>query len=256
MNSLTNDPSIFDGVHEILACHNHPFILVGPRAVRWMGINAPLDPACDIVLRKNQFIRIVTHLANHKDWKITDMRHEDPNLGYSFRHDPIFAEADALLERKCWTDDGVNARYLRIWSDETLHLNIRSRSQLVRVPDSHTRKPVLVEMDYHPCRHRDDDVWFGPDTMNMAMESSPLTFNLPRRGLPYRNYRVYIPTIPAYWDALVAQKEQDDKRGLRKSASRQMNLLFRYLLRDLWNAMKEAESDQEVSGEESAKAAV
>ncbi|THV91246.1 hypothetical protein D6D27_05373, partial [Aureobasidium pullulans] len=130
MNSLINDPSIFDGVHEILACHNHPFIPVGPRAIRWMGVNAPLDPACDIVLRKDQLIRIVTHLANHKDWKITDMRHEDPNLGYSFRHDPIFAEADALLERKCWTDDGVNARYLRIWSDETLHLNIRSRSQL------------------------------------------------------------------------------------------------------------------------------
>lgn len=242
----------FDGVHQILARHQHPFILVGARATRWMGSKAPIDPACDIVLRRDQLRHITSHLAAQKDWKIADMRHEDPNMGYNFFHDLIFLEADALLERTTWVDDGVSIRYLRIWSDESLHMNLSSRFKLVEVPDVHTRKALLVEDEYHPCKYGTDDVWLGPDTLSMAMESPPLPFYL-RHGYPYCNHKIFIPSIPVYWSALVAQEAQSQRKGLRKSASRQMNLLFRYLLRDLWKAVEEDKRERGLTPTRSAE---
>lgn len=227
-----------DHMFEVLKRHEHPFILVGTASSRWMGSRGCFDKAFDIVVRNHQLTDIVHDLIQTGHWvafdtqaarqemESTDSHHHQRYLNHCF-------EADAVLDRVDQHDNAF-AR-LRLWSEHSYHIGV-DECPLVEVPNLYAWNPFLVEEIYHPASNRNDGWWYGPDTLTNRGERELILPNLPRGKSADNTTPIFIPSIPAFLDALVDQirlYKEGCKPALAFYAGWQLDNLTRYLYLEL-----------------------
>ncbi|OBT77207.1 hypothetical protein VF21_04026 [Pseudogymnoascus sp. 05NY08] len=239
------DEGTIDHVFDILNKYSHPFILVGNVAHRWMGCASSVDECFDIVLRKSQVPSIVTDLVetgywttvdchteygqileSEADWKVTEDGQHVKFLRY-------LSEADIVLK---WIGiEAIGFGYMAIWTDETFHIDVDD-CELVEVPELHAWSPFLVEKEFHPSLHREDDWFYGPKTLDDAGDDYRIFSTIFHRAKGARNTTpINVLSIPAYLDVLVYQKThyETSKPELASIADWQIRNLTRYLYLEL-----------------------
>jgi hypothetical protein len=131
--SGNGDEGTIDHVFDVLNKYEHPFVLVGHVAHRWMGCDSCVDEGFDLVIRKNQMNSIVASLIETGHWAMFNCREElrifesDPawplseNGGYRMLL-LYLCDADVVLRNVDL--DGFRFEYMRVWSDEKYHIDI------------------------------------------------------------------------------------------------------------------------------------
>jgi hypothetical protein len=112
-----------DHVVDIMASHNHPVILVGSSAQRWMGSAGGLTRICDLLTKDSALQSIGTALIQSGHWK-------DARLNEQSDLD----EQSGLDEQRTKIEDDNEYAYLCLWSDTTYHINV-DECPFVEVPD-------------------------------------------------------------------------------------------------------------------------
>lgn len=229
-----------DHVLSVLAIHNHPFILVGLTAQRWMGSAGNLTNTCDILIRDNSIDRIATSLISTNHWVLYEPGADEVDswcAGAEF-------EADIVLIRHTYTNEN-EFLFLCLWTESTYHINVDNVDK-VEVPDVYPWQIILIESAWHPALHRTDGWWFGPH-LNPDVYSAhphlPITAAAPRiitHGLPQgrsagHTQKIFVPSLCPYLDALVYHKRyyQKSKPGLAVESGLQISNLTRYLYLEL-----------------------
>jgi hypothetical protein len=117
-----------DHIVDIMASHNHPVVMVGSSAQRWMGSAGALSRICDLLIKDSALQSIGTALIQSGHW-----RNASPKEQSDLDQQPEF-EADLFLQRTKIEDEDECA-YLCLWSETTYHINVDS-CPFVQVPIS------------------------------------------------------------------------------------------------------------------------
>jgi hypothetical protein len=243
----SNNEGSTDHIFDVLKTYQHPFILVGATAHRWMGCAGCAGEGFDIVIRSAQLKSIVTDIIETGHWTIFDSKteweifeseiyHKTPEI-HNVRERKVLldycCDADAVLRS---VDFQGGFEYLRLWSEDTYRINI-DQGSFVEVPTLHAWNCLLVEEEHHPAIQRDDSWWYGPYILSKADDRHPICIPdllPPAKGLT-NSSPIFIPRIPSYLDALVHHKTlyKDSKPGLSSIADWQIRNLTRYLYLEL-----------------------
>ncbi|OAL53586.1 hypothetical protein IQ07DRAFT_608935 [Pyrenochaeta sp. DS3sAY3a] len=225
---------ILDEICPVFRTYNHPLILVGMVAHRWMGSRGFSDhTTIDVLLRNGQLHSITSDLVRTGHWEKCDVQelerlleNDETDLIPKDLELALLGEADVVLERT--HHDRHQIYYMRFWSEETYRIKIDSCS-LVEVPDVYAWNSYLMEEEYHPAIDRTDGWWFGPD-----IRPKPTDCILPTlpHGKPLgSSERIFIPSIPTFIQALWAQHVElaDSKPQSASIAKWFIRNLTRYL---------------------------
>lgn len=229
-----------DHIFEVLASHNHPFILIGCSAQRWMGSAGAMIDSCDLLVRDGALKSVASSLVKTTHWEIVDSvpkTHQERFPCIDWQPD-----ADIVLEA---TETGGESgyEYLALWSETTYRMQV-DNCPLVEVPDVYAWNHVLIEEKWHPAIDRTDGWWFGPrlrpdtNTPNLPEYATlPTLFpkGLQIRKSPSNPHPIFIPSLPAYLDVLAYHEQHYKvlKPGLATLASLQIRNLTRYLYLEL-----------------------
>ena len=109
------------------------------------------------------------------------------------------------------------------------------------MPDFYPWYNVLIEEKWHPCLgiYRQDGWWYGPQLIASTNQPNvpeqamaPQTFHprLPRGKSPSNPHLVFVPSLPAYMDALVyhTTRYRGSKHGLALLSAWIMRNLVRF----------------------------
>lgn len=230
----------FDHVLDVLASYDHPFILLGTAAQRWMGAPGILRNTCDILIRDTSLDNIDAALVSTGHWTIHDP-HTDDDADHH-----LCPEYDAdlvLLRHTVSSDDEFHL--LCLWTESTYCINVDD-CETVEVPDVYPWQSMLIESSWHPALHRDDGWWFGPflhpdihtvypHLPQRAAAPGPFFPSLPRGRSARNTQKIFVPSLGPYLDALVYHKRwyQESKLGLVASSLVQIRNLTRYLYLEL-----------------------
>ncbi|KAI9740075.1 MAG: hypothetical protein M1818_004826 [Claussenomyces sp. TS43310] len=213
-----SDPDIegfADHIFHILKTYEHPFVLVGLLAHRWMGCAGIPEEGFDMVIRAHQLPAIVVDLVKTGRWALVDADLERGRAAYQYVHGGLSNEAH-VAERwfeHCCDADTVLRRvgstripfeYLLLWSDETYKINIDT-CPFVEVPELFSYTHFLVEEEQHPAYLQDNVSFWNPRLLSRAEEDGYRVIfeNLPPTRGPSISSPILIPSIPAFLDALV-----------------------------------------------------
>jgi hypothetical protein len=231
-----------DHVVDIMASHNHPVVLVGSSAQRWMGSAGGLTRICDLLTKDSALQSIGTALIQSGHWKDARLN-EQSDLDEQFDLDEQpESVADIFLERTKIEDDNEYA-YLCLWSETTYHINV-DECPFFEVPDFYPWYKILIEEKWHPAIGREDGWWYGPrlssETKLLGLPERAVaawTFSerLPRGKSPSNDYPILVPSLPAYLDALIfhATRYRQSKPNFALLASWIIRNLTRYLYLEL-----------------------
>ncbi|KAF2020346.1 hypothetical protein BU24DRAFT_445598 [Aaosphaeria arxii CBS 175.79] len=133
---------ILDEICPALRAHDHPLILVGKVAHRWMGARGFTGRnIIDILLRNSQLHSVASDIVRTGHWRHFNTAQElqrfsvDPELEQFTPKNPEveqLLDADMVLERThC---DAEQISHIRLWSEESYQINIDGCS-LIEVPD-------------------------------------------------------------------------------------------------------------------------
>lgn len=218
MSVMSEVSGPLDHIFDVLRPYEHPFVLIGLSAHRWMGCSGMVDRAFDMLIRNDQLKAIVADLIRTRHWTLFDadmemktfdavpftlerLAPEIRGLGQFLRYS---YDADVVLG--CTDMEGLGYDYLRLWSEDTYRINI-DRGNFVEVPDLHAANPFLVEDEHHPAPQRVNTAGYGPCTLAQVGEQYKIGFpGLPRAQGPRISEPVLIPCISMYLDALVYQR--------------------------------------------------
>jgi hypothetical protein len=225
-----------DHVVDIMAAHNHPVVLVGSSAQRWMGSAGCLSRICDLLTKESALQSIGTALIQSGHWRNASAK-EYPDF-----HELPESEADMFLQRTKIEDDN-EYEYLCLWSETTYHINVDD-CPFIEVPDFYPWYHVLIEEKWHPAIGREDGWWYGPrlssETKLLGLPERTVaakTFSeqLPRGKSPSNDHPILVPSLPAYLDALIfhATRYKQSKQEFALLASRIIRNLTRYLYLEL-----------------------
>lgn len=185
-----------DDVFDVLDAHCHPCILMGRFALIWMGVEVFSEQPLDLLIRSKQVGAVAADLLRTGCWA-------EVALVYTYREDYL-QPPPRIFERT----DGTFS--IKIWSEEAVHLLVdpppdepvdNNRPFSIQALDCEALNPVLLESDMHP----------SPEfaTLKPRLLTDLKTHFLPHVRCQSTSRRpqtkVYIPSIPRYLDALLAQ---------------------------------------------------
>ncbi|KAL1801748.1 hypothetical protein ACET3X_002090 [Alternaria dauci] len=239
---VTTQQGSLDHVLDVLALHNHPFLLVGCAAQRWMGSNGNMTNVCEIVIRNDVLDTIASDLLATRKWKLWTKNPEAEEDAVD-THAPI-SKCDAdIVFRRVHIENANEFAYLALWSEDSYHITVDECAS-IQVPDVYSWSPILVEDSWHPALHRDNGWWYGPrvrpDTKapfpsSTAHPNAIFFPSLPRGRSAAHTHSISVPSLPAYLDALVyhVTHYKVTKPGLWAVSSWQLRNLTRYLYLEL-----------------------
>lgn len=231
-----------DHIVDIMASHHHPVVLVGSSAQRWMGSAGCLTLIYELLIKDSALQSISTALVQSGHW----LRTSPPSQPSLSVHDELrkLKYADFSLERTKIEDENEYA-YLCLWSESTYHINV-DECPFIEVPDFYPWYNVLIEEKWHPClgTDREDGWWYGPQLIASTNQPNvperavaPQTFHprLPRGKSPSNPHLIFVPSLPAYMDALVyhTTRYRQSKEGLALHSAWIVKNLVRYLYLEL-----------------------
>ncbi len=145
-----------DHVLDILATYDHPFVMVGWSAQRWMGSAGMLNTGCDMLIKNTVLESIAADLVKSGHWEYYEAK-PDPLESWS----PDSAcDADCVLRRTDKQNENEISALI-LWSETTYHINLDD-CPTVEVPDVYPWQTMLIEEKWHPAIDRTDGFWFGP----------------------------------------------------------------------------------------------
>jgi hypothetical protein len=229
-----------DHVIDILAYYDHPMILVGRAAHRWMGSAGARTSSCDLLIRNNELEKIASSLVETGQWVFHDTDAQNDKHSSPLNSEECWGD---VVLRRLGPHQEIEYHHLNLWSEITYHMNVED-CPVVEVPDVYPWHHLLVEESWHPAVGREDGWWFGPclhpqtkigGLSERATRSTVFPEGLPRGISSSKNYSILIPRIPAYLDALIyhATRYKFSKPALASSASWQIRNLTRYLYLEL-----------------------
>lgn len=235
-------PSVADTIAIVLKAFDHPFLLVGTTAHRWMGSDGLQQFGIDLVIRDVQFGAVVRALENGGFWKYYDVQKAIDELDIESDKSPqsmtehpdtcsfqLDREADAVLRLPL---EGDHFEYLRLWRETTYGIDVDG-CERIEIPEICLLNSMLAEHDYNPARNQSADWQYGPKLLTKENYQHIYGKIRPRRApklLP-----ITIPRVPMYLDALVHHKTSfaDSKPMLHYHAWWQIRNLARYLYLEL-----------------------
>lgn len=131
---------IIDEICPVLREHEHPLVLVGLVAHRWMGARGFTEyPVIDILLRTAQLQAIMSDLVRTGHWKAFDASVLEKRLECT--QTQSLREADIVLERT--HHEQLQIYYIRFWSEDTYRISI-DECTLIEVPDVYCWSPFPI----------------------------------------------------------------------------------------------------------------
>ncbi|KAF2442007.1 hypothetical protein P171DRAFT_327385, partial [Karstenula rhodostoma CBS 690.94] len=232
-----------DHVLDILRSHQHPCIILGCNAHRWMGSTGMCSRTCDMLIRDYQLESIAAKLVETNRWERIDLGLSP--VSYTVPHSANDAE---VILRKTTVDHdsmytGFELNMLCLWSEATYRIQVDD-CPTIEVPDFHCANNVLMEEKWHPATERTNVSWYGPCPYeNSTIQNIPewrtrqplFTKGYPRGKSPSHNTPIFVPSLPNYLDALIyhVTHYKESRRGLSSESSWQIRNLTRYLYLEL-----------------------
>ena len=235
---VASEQGSLDHVLDVLTSHQHPFLLVGCAAQRWMGSAGTMTDVCEILIRHNTLKAVASDLLATSRWTLNEQDPED-----IWGNDPVSnCDADIVL-RQTSIENEDEIRYLALWSDTAYHVDIDS-CITIEVPDVYCWQPILVEETWHPALHRENGWWYGPrvhpDTKvpNSPPGAHPPAIffpGLPRGKSASHPSPILVPNLTTYLDSLIyhAIYYKTTKPGLWAVSLWVLKNLTRYLYLEL-----------------------
>ncbi|KAF8814814.1 hypothetical protein BYT27DRAFT_7238728 [Phlegmacium glaucopus] len=185
-----------DDMFDVLDRHCHPCILLGRWALVWMGTEVIQEQPLDLLIRNTQVSTVSADLVRTGRWIEVPLV---PTFREDYLQPPprIFERTDGTFSIKLWSEDAV---FILVDppADELVNAN---RPFLIQALCCEVLNPVLLESDMHPSPEivtRKPRLLTTPDTRFLPHVRCQSTARQPQT-------KVYIPTIPRYLDALLAQ---------------------------------------------------
>lgn len=232
-----------DHVLDILESYQHPCIIIGRNAHRWMGSAGMCSSTCDMLVRDYQLQSMAADLIKTGRWE----RINEGPFPYSDTHPDSENDADVVLRKTTVEHDpdyvDFELNLLCLWSEATYRINVDD-CPTIEVPDFYTLNHVLIEEDWHPAAQRTDGFWYGPcPHVNSKLQNIPewltpqplFVKRHPRGKSPSKKTPIFVPTLPTYLDALIYHviHYEESRRGLSSESSWQIENLTRYLYLEL-----------------------
>ncbi|KAF8245540.1 hypothetical protein K440DRAFT_662723 [Wilcoxina mikolae CBS 423.85] len=188
---------------------NHPLIMVGRDAQRWMGIPVLTDKTFDILVRTSQATSIYQALIRSGEWLEVD----DFVTGGELQR--------PVVQRLRRYD---RDRYINLCNEDSYHLKVDTEK--IQVPHIFTYNAVLMESQFHPdASHRtcgprliaDKNIRFVPEDEQML------------------TIQIFIPTIPQFLDSCFDRIQDEKESGNESFFEPEIDIdnFVRYLLIDL-----------------------
>ncbi|KAG0643114.1 hypothetical protein HOY80DRAFT_947392, partial [Tuber brumale] len=172
-----------ESIYAVLSIHDHPFVLVGRYALKWMGVPVHTGYVMDILVRTSQVGSICKALAQTGEWLEVDESSipEFPMLSELPEH-----RSEGRFKRH---DDQW---YICLCSESTYHLTVDTEK--VQVPHPINFVPALMESEFHP---NPTDRRAKPYPRPFLITDENLKFVW---GEPV-TFPVFIPSIPEFFDS-------------------------------------------------------
>jgi hypothetical protein len=253
------EPDIMALVFTILKRFNHPFILVGQAAHRWMGCGGCVDDAIDLLLRDDQLGLIAAAFIHSGYWSLFDAQFKRGNYKTGFLKSELedhekhqqrkeleefqkpendeksevdtflsyCRDADGVLRLTIETNQKWPFNHIRLWSEQTFRLKVDG-PLWIEIPALFYGQSLLAENDFHPTTDRTDGWFFGPALLS-HYDNRLITVG------EVKDNNLFIPSIPSYLDALVyhATRYSKIKPSLAFISQWQIRNLTRYLYLEL-----------------------
>ncbi|PUU78737.1 hypothetical protein B9Z19DRAFT_1083504 [Tuber borchii] len=209
-----------ESIFAVLSDHDHPFVLIGKYALRWMGVQVIPGEIMDILVRTSQAASICQALAQTGEWLEVDESSIPSFVTMVERVD----HRSIRRFKRC--DDRW---YISLCSEDTYDLTVDTKKIQVLHPVN--LNSVLVESEFHPNpTDRGTDYWASRPYL---MTDKNISFIWAPGGLV--SFPVFIPTLPEFIDSCLScmggqSSEHNPSFGI---ARRDMDYLGRYLLLDL-----------------------
>ncbi|KAG0642976.1 hypothetical protein HOY80DRAFT_948377 [Tuber brumale] len=177
----SHGPSSLHSVFSVLNAHDHPFIMVGKYALRWMGVPVYTGYTIDILVRTTQLSNIHRAFVQTKEWLEVD------ESGIE-EHDLEFHCIEHRLSRKLkrYNEDW----FIRLCDEDSYCLAVDT--QKTQVPHVLNYNCALVESEFHPN---------GSGRPGRVRPFLLTDNNIKFVGDPAITFPVFIPTIPQFVDS-------------------------------------------------------
>ncbi|RPA95971.1 hypothetical protein L873DRAFT_1696044 [Choiromyces venosus 120613-1] len=208
-----------ESIFAVLSDHDHPFVMVGTYALRWMGVQVLPGYTMDILIRTSQVASICQALAQTGEWLEVDESSIPVLVTLAGRK-----EYRSIRRFKRCDDQW----YISLCSEDTYRLTVDSEK--IQVPHPVNFNSVLVESEFHP----------NPTGRSTYWRSRP--YLMTDKNIPFVwaaggqvSFPVFIPRIPEFLDSclncLGGRNYMDDDSCHIPHGD--MSYLARYLLLDL-----------------------
>ncbi|KAG0129206.1 hypothetical protein HOY82DRAFT_610970 [Tuber indicum] len=172
----SQSPASLNSVFSVLNAYDHPFIVVGKYALRWMGVNVYSGYTVDVLVRTPQLESIYRAFVQTGEW-LEFNESGIPEIELEFHR--VNPWSVRKLKR---CDDNW---FLSLCDEDSCH--IPAHTQKVQVPHAITYNCVLVESEFRP---NSSDRRVGPYLLTDD--------NIKCVGDPPITFPVFIPTIPQF----------------------------------------------------------
>ncbi|RPA97816.1 hypothetical protein L873DRAFT_1836217 [Choiromyces venosus 120613-1] len=174
-----------ESIFAVLSDHDHPFIMVGTYALRWMGVQVLPGYIMDILIRTSQVASICQALAQTGEWLEVDESSIPALVTLAERE-----ECRSVRRFKRCDDQW----YISLCSEDTYRLTVDSEK--IQVPHPVNFNSVLVESEFHP----------NPTGRSTDQRSRP--YLMTDKNIPFVwaaggqvSFPVFIPRIPEFLDS-------------------------------------------------------
>ncbi|CAL8580525.1 hypothetical protein XPA_006246 [Xanthoria parietina] len=222
-SSLPICTGYLDRTLEIFSLHQHPCIVVGTLAVGWAGVGCLPQEEIDVLVRSADLAVIVEHLLASGGWELADNYVTKDLI-------PDRTMINSTTIQDIWLKTRIEDpwfHYLRLWPDNLYNLSVDCPK--IEVPDLLAKDTLLLEEEYYRDPHRR----FGPARASLypdhIMPRLQIQARLLRPDIP-----IFIPTIEAHLNALLAQSRLEKETKLRNGnfPGGHIGLFIRYLYLD------------------------
>jgi len=201
-----------ESVFHVLSDHDHPFVMVGTYALKWMGVGLHTGYIMDILARNSQAASIHQSLAQTSGW----MEVDDASIP------GLVSTAEREEQRSVGRFKRLDDHwYISLCTEDTYKLLVATEK--IRVPHPISWNAGLVESEFHPNpTDRRVKPYLITDKTIKFVGAEPVAFP------------AFIPTIPQYLDSCLSctggRSHVDDESCIIPESD--LDYLSRYLALD------------------------
>jgi hypothetical protein len=211
-------------VWPIFEKRQHPFVVVGCLALRWMEVNDPVSDEIDILVRTSQKLELVDDLVSTGCWHtVSDAAPRQP-WSTMIPSGVIRTWGSIRL-----VNEDIEGNYpfaLNLWPGENYHISVDDLK--VEVPDCTVWNTLLLEAKYHPDL---DHIRYGPRgsaKLRRGRDPDFAAIQISRKKIGSQA-KIFIPSLPNVLNGLLKQALCAKDPSKFNESEYQFHNLMRYL---------------------------